>query len=230
MSRASSLRRVAVVALLLSAVAAAAALSGRGQRAEASAGRLSEAEVLELDLAFFEARVARDSFAARDHAQLARLYLERARRGGMADADLARAEEHARRPLALRSAHNGEALQILASTLMGRHQFLEARASAERLLVQDSTSLSARALLGEIQVELGAYREAARTFGTLLTARTDLAVAPRYALVPLFIYGGSMAFQAVQGSPIETRTIALFAMGIPLLTALCGWTRWKAAP
>jgi putative membrane protein len=54
-------------------------------------------------------------------------------------------------------------------------------------------------------------------------------VAPQYALVPLFIYGGSMAFQAVEGSPIETRTIALFAMGIPLLTALCGWTRWKAA-
>ena len=55
------------------------------------------------------------------------------------------------------------------------------------------------------------------------------AVTPLYALVPLFIYGGSMAFQAVQGSPIETRTIALFAMGIPLLTALCGWTRWKVA-
>ncbi|WP_028105027.1 carotenoid biosynthesis protein [Pseudoduganella violaceinigra] len=54
-------------------------------------------------------------------------------------------------------------------------------------------------------------------------------VTPLYALVPLIIYGGSMAFQAVQGSPIETRTIALFAMGIPLLTALCGWTRWRAA-
>ena len=55
------------------------------------------------------------------------------------------------------------------------------------------------------------------------------AVSPLYALVPLLIYGGSMAFQAVEGSPIETRTIALFAMGIPLLTALCGWQRWKAA-
>lgn len=54
-------------------------------------------------------------------------------------------------------------------------------------------------------------------------------VTPVHALVPLFIYGGSMAFQAVEGSPIETRTIALFAMGIPLLTALCGWTRWKEA-
>ena len=126
MSRRSAVRRLAVVALLLGTAAAAFALSGRWARAEAAAAPLSETEVLELDLAFFEARVARDSFAARDHAQLARLYLERARRSGMADADLARAEEHARRSLALRGAHNGEALQILASALMGRHRFSEA--------------------------------------------------------------------------------------------------------
>ncbi len=66
---------------------------GRGLRAERPMGtsrgvgtaRLGESEVLELDLAFFEARVARDSFAARDHAQLARLHLQRApvgRHGG----------------------------------------------------------------------------------------------------------------------------------------------------
>lgn len=54
-------------------------------------------------------------------------------------------------------------------------------------------------------------------------------VTPVHALVPLFVYGGSMLFQSLHGSPIETRAIALFAMGIPLLTALCGWTRWKAA-
>jgi uncharacterized membrane protein len=54
-------------------------------------------------------------------------------------------------------------------------------------------------------------------------------VTPLYALVPMLIYGGSMAFQAIHGSPIETRAIALFAMGIPLLTAMCGWTRWRVA-
>jgi putative membrane protein len=54
-------------------------------------------------------------------------------------------------------------------------------------------------------------------------------VTPLYALVPVMIYGGSMVFQAIHGSPIETRAIALFAMGIPLLTAMCGWTRWKEA-
>jgi uncharacterized membrane protein len=54
-------------------------------------------------------------------------------------------------------------------------------------------------------------------------------ITPLYALVPLLIYGGSMVFQALKGSPIETRTIALFAMGIPVLTGLCGWMRWKEA-
>ena len=48
-----------------------------------------------------------------------------------------------------------------------------------------------------------------------------------HTLVPLAIYGGNMVFQACLGVPVETRTIALFAMGIPLLTALFGWSRWR---
>lgn len=47
-----------------------------------------------------------------------------------------------------------------------------------------------------------------------------------HVLVPLAIYGGSMVFQMIEGFPVETRTVALFAMGIPLLSALCGWSRW----
>lgn len=54
-----------------------------------------------------------------------------------------------------------------------------------------------------------------------------LPVARRHALVPLAIYAGNMVFQICLGSPVETRTIALFAMGIPLLTALCGFQRWS---
>lgn len=53
------------------------------------------------------------------------------------------------------------------------------------------------------------------------------AVAPRDIAVPLAIYGGSLLFQAVLGVPVETRAIAVFAMGIPLLAALCGWSRWR---
>jgi putative membrane protein len=55
-----------------------------------------------------------------------------------------------------------------------------------------------------------------------------LPVARRHALVPLAIYGANMAFQACLGYPVETRTVAVFAMGLPLLAALCGFVRWQA--
>jgi len=55
------------------------------------------------------------------------------------------------------------------------------------------------------------------------------AVAKWHVLLPLSIYAGSMVFQMAAGNPVETRTIAFFAMGIPLLCALLGWWRWRAA-
>jgi tetratricopeptide (TPR) repeat protein len=215
-------RRIALVVPLLGAAGAALAVSGRPERVEASsAARPGEAEVIELDLAFFEARVARDSFAARDHAELARLYLQRARLGASADADLARAEAHARHSLRLRTVHNREALQVLASSLMGRHRFVESREIAERLLAADSTSRTARALLGEIQLELGDYENASRTFGALLTVRHDLAVAPRYA-----------RWEEIRGRPLEARRLLRAALdqaarrhGIP--GSQLAWFRWR---
>jgi tetratricopeptide (TPR) repeat protein len=220
LSRSSSLRRLALVVPLLGAAGAATALGGSWERAEASA-RLDESEVLELDLAFFEARVARDSFAARDHAQLARLHLQRAPVGGTEDADLAQAEAHARRSLALRTVHNGEALQVLASTLMGRHRFAEAREVAERFLAMDSTSRTARSLLGEIQLELGAYPDAARTFGSLLTVRGELGVAPRYA-----------RWEEIRGRPAMARQLLRDALrlaarrhGMP--RSQLAWFHWR---
>lgn len=55
-------------------------------------------------------------------------------------------------------------------------------------------------------------------------------IAARDVAVPLAIYAGNLLFQALLGVPVETRAIAIFAMGIPLLAAVCGWSRWKAAP
>ncbi len=49
----------------------------------------------------------------------------------------------------------------------------------------------------------------------------------RDALLPLSIYAFSMVFQMFMGHPVETRTVAAFAMGIPLLCALGGWWRWN---
>ena len=46
--------------------------------------------------------------------------------------------------------------------------------------------------------------------------------------VPLLVYGGSMVFQMANGSPVETRSVAAFAMGIPLVCALAGWRHWQA--
>lgn len=48
----------------------------------------------------------------------------------------------------------------------------------------------------------------------------------RDVLVPLGLYGALMLFEATQGVPVETRTIALFVMGIPLFCAGCGLYRW----
>jgi len=50
----------------------------------------------------------------------------------------------------------------------------------------------------------------------------------RHALIPLTIYAAGMVFQMILGSPVEIRSIAPFAMGIPLLCALAGFQRWRA--
>jgi putative membrane protein len=57
--------------------------------------------------------------------------------------------------------------------------------------------------------------------------RPALPAARRHVIVPLGIYGGCMIFQMALGHPVETRTIAFFALGIPLLAALCGLARWQ---
>jgi putative membrane protein len=53
--------------------------------------------------------------------------------------------------------------------------------------------------------------------------------ARRAAAVPLIIYASGMVFQMLLGHPIETRAIAVFAMGIPLLCAGHGWLQWRAS-
>lgn len=66
-----------------------------------------------------------------------------------------------------------------------------------------------------------AFRRAART------VPAPAAQGTRPVLVPLGVYAGLMAFQVLLGYPVEARTIALFAMGFPLLAATCGLLRWR---
>ena len=49
-----------------------------------------------------------------------------------------------------------------------------------------------------------------------------------HALLPVGIYAGSMAFTIANGSPVETRSIVAYAMGIPVLAALTAWRLWQA--
>jgi tetratricopeptide (TPR) repeat protein len=215
-------RRPALTALILGAGSAAFAVAGWMQPGEAAQSpRIGEAEVLELDLAFYRERVARDSFSARDEAELARLYLQRARASGAGDADLVRAETHARRSLALRTGRNQEAFQVLASSLMGQHRFADARMATEQLVALDSSARPARAMLGEVLLELGEYAAAEEIFGTLFMSRTDLAVAPRYA-----------RWEEIRGRPTEARRLLRLARdeaagrhATP--AAQLGWFHWR---
>lgn len=53
------------------------------------------------------------------------------------------------------------------------------------------------------------------------------AIGARHVAAPLMLYAGLMVFQVLLGFPVEARTIALFAMGFPLLVAGCGLLRWR---
>jgi len=77
---------------------------------------------------------------------------------------------------------------------------------------------------------LFAFRRLARVRPATAAAFADAgAVLPtlRHVLVPLSVYAGLMLFQVLLGHPVEARTIALFAMGFPLLAALIGLLRWQ---
>jgi len=168
-----------VAALTLATGGAAVSLAVRPDRPSAPPG-MSELAGRNTDIAFFEARVRHDPRGAADRAFLAGLYLQRARETG-AYADFVRAESTARAALAIRPDRNTRALLALASSLLGQHRFAEARTWAECLVAATPEGIGARALLGEIQLELGDYDAAGRTFGSLSAEASNLAVAPRLA-------------------------------------------------
>jgi putative membrane protein len=73
---------------------------------------------------------------------------------------------------------------------------------------------------------LFAFRRLARARATSADAGAMLPTA-RHVFVPLAVYAGLMVFQMLLGHPVEARTIALFAMGFPLLAATIGLLRWQ---
>ena len=139
-----------------------------------------ESRIRDLDIGFFERRLARDPSSAYDLAQLAALHLQRGRERGD-PSDVVRAEQLARTSLASRATRNAKGYSTLVATLMTEHRFVEARIAAQRLLALDSSSVPSRATLAEIEMELGDYDAARAMFGALYAQRANLAVAPRLA-------------------------------------------------
>jgi tetratricopeptide (TPR) repeat protein len=165
----------ALLALLAGGVLVAIA-AGRGTGSAA----LDERVVRRRDIAFYAGRAARDPQGASDLAQLAGLVLQRGRETGD-PRDFRLAERTARRSVARRVGRNGKAYMTLASSLLAQHRFGEARVVAETLVARWPEPEGYRALLGEIQLELGDYVAAGATFAGLAGARKQLAVAPRLA-------------------------------------------------
>ncbi len=169
-----------LVTLAAGAVLAAGALGGRAGRRASPTPVRDEAAIREANLSFYDWRLRRDPTSAFDLAQLASLHLQRGRERGD-PGDVLKAEALARRSLVNRDTRNARGYTTLASALMTQHRFAEARIVAQRLVALDSTSVSARAVLAEIEMELGHYDVSRRMFGALYHARADLAVAPRLA-------------------------------------------------
>ncbi|MEP7324419.1 MAG: hypothetical protein ABI836_00600 [Gemmatimonadota bacterium] len=195
-------RRIAVLAGAMAVIAAIATVSGRSTAQAATrapGGPLTEAAVLDSDIVFYSARIARDPEGALDRAKLGSLYLQRARQTGSPE-DLVRAEKVARESFGLRTRKNGIALQVLAFSLMGQHRFAEALDEARVLVQDDSTSISNRSLLGEIEMELGLYASADSTFKSLKSWGYKLTVAPRLA-----------RWKELTGHPDSARMILLAA-------------------
>ncbi len=123
----------------------------------------NESHIRDDDIVFYTRRTHEDPGSALDRAALAGLLFARSRNTGSAS-DLAKAEKLARQSIALRVERNGQTYELLASVLMARHAFREARVIAAQADSTEPDTPSHLALLGEIELELGAYDDAAAHF------------------------------------------------------------------
>jgi tetratricopeptide (TPR) repeat protein len=130
---------------------------------EMPAVRYDESQVRDKDIEFYSRRVEQDPASAGDRLTLAGLLFARSRGTG-STIDLDRAEALARASIAERTQRNYQAFELLASLLMAKHEFREARAVALRADALDPDTPSHLALLGEIELELGQYDAAAKHF------------------------------------------------------------------
>lgn len=141
---------------------------------------LSESEIRELDITYFAERAHRDPTGASDLARLGALYLSRARETGD-PRDVLLAEAMARQSQHNRPQRNGQAAQVLQSSLLGQHRFAEALTLARAARDAEPGNAALLAAVGEIQMELGQYDSARVSFAGVKASLGDPAVAPRLA-------------------------------------------------
>lgn len=122
---------------------------------------LTTAESLQL----FQQRVARNPRDYLSDTVLGRLYLRQAREDGDERA-YARAEEVLRRALAVNPGY-ASARTYLAAALQAQHKFSAALEEAQQALQDRPGSQAALAAIGDAQLELGRYEEAADTYAQL---------------------------------------------------------------
>ncbi|MEO5815065.1 MAG: tetratricopeptide repeat protein [Gemmatimonadaceae bacterium] len=185
MERIPQLRRLAARRLTMLAGAAVLAACGRQsppvhEVPQQSTPALSESEVRELDIEYFAERAHRDPTGASDLARLGALYLSRARETGD-PRDVLLAEEMARTSMKNRPQRNGQAAQILQSSLLAQHRFDEALTLALAARDAEPQNAALLAAVGEIQMELGQYDSARVSFAGVKAPLGDPAVAPRLA-------------------------------------------------
>jgi tetratricopeptide (TPR) repeat protein len=192
-----------VIRSLVAAVVVAALACGRRNAPSAPAApALSESEMREHDIEFYRARAAADPAGATDLARLANLYLQRSRDTGD-PRDAERAEDAARRSLRNRRAHNDQAAQVLASSLLAQHRFDEALVIARDLRDHNPGSPSLRAAVAEIEMEIGQYDSARVAFDSLASRRNDLSVLPRLA-----------RWAEIEGRPDDARRLMRHALAL----------------
>jgi tetratricopeptide (TPR) repeat protein len=131
-------------------------------------------------IAFHERRLQEDPRSALDMAQLAALLMEEGRMRGNERA-FVEAESLAMRSLGERSRRNGRSAALLVNALIAQHRFTEAVVVARDLVTLDPETPAYRALLAEVLMEVGDYREAITQLGSARQHRDDLSIAPRFA-------------------------------------------------
>jgi tetratricopeptide (TPR) repeat protein len=178
--------RASRVAVVTSVVLVAAACGRQSPAPHSSSVSTSsapirtDAEIRDLDIAFFTERVQRDPTGASDLARLGALYLARGRETGD-PRDALLAEEAARTSLHNRAVRNGGASSVLQSALLSQHRFDEALGFAIAARDAEPEKPALRAAVGEIRMELGQYDSARVAFSDLHATLGDLAIAPRLA-------------------------------------------------